>query len=746
MRAVAAVRSRCGARRLPTCDRLGAGVRCYAAVAARRLGRVDQLPHLRQHIPIQSLSPHRVLTRSLSSSPRGAATAGTTLQQLEASLTSQLSSAALSAPSTLPIVRRLLDVYLAQHKHAEAEALLWRLCDEQTRGGTATATGEPRKDDDTLDAIRTMASIVSVKRATSSSHSASATTGVLHDLLDRYHTLTASSSSAVFDHPAHSSFVASLARQYIDEGDSQKAERVLRSALLFDEPVEGSSGGSGTAELGEGRRLRYATAYNFLGIAAYSPPVHVHSEACAHGHGHAHEDEQLKQYDWSTSEQRWQKALSYLDPFIAHLSSAHRPASQAAVFTPDSPSLHLLRTYAMTEDNRSQAQFTSGKEDEAVATLQRSINALAALLPPHHTELLRVRHQLIRLLLAANNVSQAQKECEPILSLDHRSLSLELTASLDDLADSLFRLKQYQTAARLFQQCIAVREAAAPVITAQRSDGSESEGGGEASGAVGDLVTASRYNDLAMCELKLNNHTAAEQHLRRAIAIKESVLGADHSDCAVSVHNLGAALMGLKRYDEAEAELQRARRLYDAKYAQQQASAGQERDREAVQGIVSTHLGQCYSLMERWADSVAEYRRAVSTKQRAMGDHPSVAMDMTQLGSVLLRAGQHAEAVEAFEAVLAMAERLYGTKQPTVAVGVALHWLSTAEARAGRPREAVNHARQAVLQGELLLASGAIQLSTLEVMKGNLTEQLRASDGTGGASGGASTATVEQAR
>ena len=713
-------------RRFISCARTAAfTVQAVTAAQRRRLA-----------LPCHPL--RSVAARCLFSSSRRK-TDPSSLQQLEASLVSQLpSSSSPPLSSCLPVVRQLLDVYLAQFKHADAERLLWRLCDEQTRGGTASTTGAvgEKRDEEAIDALRTMASLLSVRRAAAAGPAATAAasttadeaTAVLDDLLDRYNTLTASASRAVMDHPAHVTFVAAFARAYIDEGDSNKAQRILRSALLYDEKAEKGSMKQ-EAELDDGGRLRYATAYNFLGIAAYSPPEHVHSDACQHGHGHGHEHghDELRQYDWSESEEQWERALAYLRPFVARLSSSHTAADVAAVFTPDSVPLHLLRTYTMTEDNISQAQYASGKQQQAVATLQRSIAALFGLLPSHHPELLRMRHRLIRLHLAADGVSEAQKECEPILSLDHRLLSLELTSSLDDLAEAFFRLRHYQYAARLFRQCIAVREAAAVAATAAESSG---EAVSEASGTVGDLITASRLNDLAMCELKLNSHAAAEEHLRRSIAMKESILGPDHWECAVSVHNLGAALMGQRRYDEAERELQRARRLYQSKYERELST---DKDRDAVQAIVASHLGQCYALMERWSDSVAEYERAVAIKQRSLGDHPSVAMDLTQLGGVLLQAGQSTEAVLVFERVKEMAERLYGDEHTNVAV--ALHWLAMAEGRAGRLDEALKHARQAVAQAERLHAAGTIQLSTVEVMKKNLTEQLAAADRASEASG-----------
>ena len=695
--------------------------------------------------PHHTSPPQNVLARSLFSFSGGNAKTSapaSALHELESSLIAQLpSSAPLSSSSLLPVVRQLLDVYMSQHKYDDAERLLWRLCDEQTRSGAASASvlaaasGEEKKasdvEEETVEAIRTMAHIVNVRRTaadaahssgSSGSSSTAAEISALDDLVDRHNTLTASASSGVVDHPANITFVANIARAYIDADDRSKAERVLRSALLFDESDSQQQQQGSSTQLEDGRRLRYATAYNFLGIAAYNPPEHVHSSACA-THGHDHADDELGQYDWTESSKRWERSLALLTPFVARLASEQNAERRAALFVPDSVPLHLLRTYAMVEDNLTHAQHTAGKETEAVSTLQRSIATLSSMLPAHHVELVRVRHQLIALHLSSNNVAAAQKECEPILSTDHRLLSLELSPLLDHLAQSFFRLRHFQYAARLFQHCIALREAAvaSPVV-----DGAEvDEATGTEAAGMTDLTTAARLNDLAMCELKLNNHAAAEDHLRRSIAIKDRVLGVDHWEGAVSVHNLGTALMGQRKYTEAEVELQRAKKLYQAKYAAQPNSS--EKDREAAQAIVSSHLGQCYALMEQWTDSIVQYQAAIETKQRALGDHPSVAMDLTQLGGVLIQAGSYVDAVSAYERVRDMAQRMYGAEHTNVAV--ALHWLSVAEARAGRLSDAVSHAREAVAQGERMQAAGSMQRTTLDVMKNNLAEQMSAAGG-----------------
>ena len=707
--------------------------------------------HRHRHHPVSS-----ALTRSLfspsnssdiNSSDGDSRNTQTAAQLLESSLEAQLSAAAEAAaahnpsssvplsfpPSSLPLVRQLLDVYTSQHRYEEAERLLWRLCDEQTRGGATTTaadgSGEKKSDEDTVEALRTMAAILGMRRlaaeraaqraeTAAGSSSSSSDVGVADDLFDRYTTLTAAAASAVIDHPINGRFITALARIHVDSGDAAKAERVLRSALLFDEQTHTQTQPA-IAQLSEGGRLRHAVAYNFLGLVAYDPPpAHVHSEACSdgHHHHHHHDDQAQRNYDWSESERRWRRALELLDPVVARLTSSNKsPAATSALFTPDSLALHALQTYTRTEDNLADALQSSGREEEAIATLQRYIAALSAMMPSHNSELIHVRHNLAILHLSSGNAAAAQKECEPILALDPQLLSPDQSPLLTHLGHAFFDAHHPQHAARVFQLCVSSRDAAA--TTAVSGAATTGNGGSGNEGDV-DLVTAARLNDLAMCELRLRNHAAAEQHLRRCVAIKDRVLGADHWESAVSVHNLGTALMALRRYEDAEAQLQRAAALYEAKYAHAPQHDGA---RETALGVLAAHLGQCYALMERWTDAVVAYERAVDMKTRALGDHASVAMDLTQMGGALLRAGAYTDAVSAYERVRAMAERLHGAEDTNVAV--ALHWQAVAEGRVGRRDAAVQHSRQAVELGERLHAAGSMKLNTLEVLRRSAEEQ-----------------------
>ena len=682
----------------------------------------------------------------------------TPIEQLEASLVSQLPSASqrlspsapLSSASTLPVVLQLVDVYLAQHKYGEAERLLWRLCDEQTGGG-GTAVGESQsegasQDERTVDAIHTLYRLLQVREgavrasvsgdsATSrvsrvdgstSGHSSGSTEPMdvivmLDELLDRYHSLTASTTSTVggstgvvLDSKTNIQFIQALTIAYKECGERSKAEQIVRSTLLCDEKRSEATivrGGESDVHVEDARRYRYAVAHYFLGVAAYNPPSPEAAQSERRTAGHGRNDGELKQYDWSESEVAWNRTLAYLNPFMTRLSSTHSAASLASVIAdPDSVTLHLLRLWVATEDNLSEAQFTNGQREAGMAALRRSIDTMAALLPSHDSDLLRSRCRLIaRLLTAEDQVSEAQRECAAMVSIDPSLLSVGFMSDVDELARSFSRAGDFQYAARLFQLSIAVRELAADVTL------------------VAQTGTSARYNDLGHCELQLRQYAAAEQHLRRSMEL-EAVLGSTDRSFAITIHNLGAALQGQQRYDEAARELQRARQLYETMYeSEQQPSSRSLQVREAARGKLASALGQCYERMKRWTDSVAEHKRAVDIKQRALGDHPITVASLNELGLVLMRSDAEREAVGVFSRLTEMVERIYGAEHSLAAEG--LHWQAMAEGGAGQMMDAVSHARQAVLRAERLHALGAMEQLKLDAMKKTLASLLRAVGG-----------------
>ena len=684
------------------------------------------------HRCLQSPHIHSPLSRSFFNR-RKPAPSPTALESLIKSLSDRLSSSSLPLTSQLPLVRQLTDAHLALHRYPDAAALLWRLCDAQTR-----ARPTPPTLPDVLDTTRTMSSLVNILRA-QGLQPLTPTIAALDDLVDRYAALVSTSvaGAEVVDHPTLVHFVASVARSYVDLGQQDKATRLLRSQLLFDERQGGAEGGGeegkGSGQGGrvsDGRGLRYATAYNFLGIAAYPPP-HEHSDACAHDdHSHAPPD-------WSASEAAWQRALSYCQPLLQALSSPASPEGAAAdlpstaaesVFTADSVPLHLLRCYAMTQDNRAQALYAGGREEEGLAVMEEALAVVSRLLPPFHADVVRTRQQFIGLLLPSHP-HLAHAQADALLALDRRDVEPELAAAFDAVAQQHFQHKHFAIAARLFQKSIDIRTLAdtSSLSSPTPSPTFDSSTVPPASDdPPADLVLAARYNDLAMCELRLKAYAQAESHLRISLAIKERLLGAEHWELAVSAHNLGTALMGLRRYPEAEVALLRAWGLYEARSVEGEGEEG-KRQQELLLGMLAGHLGQAYGLMERWGEAGQRYEEAVERKRTALGDHPAVTMDLSALAQVRMSGGEYDEARRVYEEVRAMSERMYGAEH--VSACVCGHWLSVAEWKAGRREEAVQHAKRAVELGEHLRAKGTgevqVQPDMMDVMRRNLADQLR---------------------
>jgi tetratricopeptide (TPR) repeat protein len=71
------------------------------------------------------------------------------------------------------------------------------------------------------------------------------------------------------------------------------------------------------------------------------------------------------------------------------------------------------------------------------------------------------------------------------------------------------------------------------------------------------------FNNLAAIRQAKGEAGEAEELYRRALAIKEKVLGTDHPDTALTVHNIATLLAALGRSAEAEALYGRALAVFE---------------------------------------------------------------------------------------------------------------------------------------------------------------------------------------
>jgi CHAT domain-containing protein len=147
---------------------------------------------------------------------------------------------------------------------------------------------------------------------------------------------------------------------------------------------------------------------------------------------------------------------------------------------------------------------------------------------------------------------------------------------------------------------------------------------------------AHTLNNLAGVYEAQGKYADAEGLYRRALAIKEKALGADHPDVAQTLHNLALVYADQRKYADAEG-------LY------RQALAIKEKARGADHPDVATtlnNLANVYEAQGKYADADGLYKRALMIDEKALGaDHPDVAQNLDNLAIVSASSGNSENAL-----------------------------------------------------------------------------------------------------
>jgi class 3 adenylate cyclase/Tfp pilus assembly protein PilF len=186
----------------------------------------------------------------------------------------------------------------------------------------------------------------------------------------------------------------------------------------------------------------------------------------------------------------------------------------------------------------------------------------------------------------------------------------------------------------------------------------------------------------------------AEPLLRRALALRERVLGPDHPDLATSLDNLAQLYGATGRPAEAEP-------LYQRALAVRERALGPDHPRFAESlGC----LGLFYLGIGRRAEAEPLIERALATYERTLGpDHPDLAYLLSHWAWLYHKPGRHAEAEPLYRRAIAAAEQALGPEHPHVATFLRkLAWLYQ---DAGRPAEAEPLYRRAITIRERTLGS-----------------------------------------
>jgi len=135
-----------------------------------------------------------------------------------------------------------------------------------------------------------------------------------------------------------------------------------------------------------------------------------------------------------------------------------------------------------------------------------------------------------------------------------------------------------------------------------------------------------------------------------ALAIREKVLGPDHSDVATSLANLAGVYEREGRYAEVET-------LYKRSLAIREKALGL--DHPLVANSLS-YLALLYADQARYAEAEALFKRSLDIREKTLGsDHPDIATTLNNLAQLYFRQHRYAEALDFSRwAVAVLGERL----------------------------------------------------------------------------------------
>lgn len=163
--------------------------------------------------------------------------------------------------------------------------------------------------------------------------------------------------------------------------------------------------------------------------------------------------------------------------------------------------------------------------------------------------------------------------------------------------------------------------------------------------------TATSLNNLGLLLNEMGELDSAWHYLKRALIIRKKMLGFEHPDTATSLNNLGMILKAIGHLDRARLYLEKALTIYEK-------VSGPNHYYTAA-GL--HNLGLLLQSMKNLAQAQPYLERALTIRKETLGlEHPDTATSLNNLGMLLKARGHLNEAKLYLEQALAIYEKVLG--------------------------------------------------------------------------------------
>ncbi|WAO96035.1 NACHT domain-containing protein [Fusarium falciforme] len=173
--------------------------------------------------------------------------------------------------------------------------------------------------------------------------------------------------------------------------------------------------------------------------------------------------------------------------------------------------------------------------------------------------------------------------------------------------------------------------------------------------------TLTSVSDLALVLQDQGKYEEAEQMNRRALEAREKVLGREHPDTLTSISNIGLVLQYQGKYEEAEPMIRRALEGYEKVLG-----------REHPDTLTSVNnLGLVLQSQGKYEEAEQINRRALEVREKVLGrEHPHTLTSISILGLVLQYQGKYEEAEPMHRRALKAKEKVLGREHPDTLASV----------------------------------------------------------------------------
>lgn len=168
---------------------------------------------------------------------------------------------------------------------------------------------------------------------------------------------------------------------------------------------------------------------------------------------------------------------------------------------------------------------------------------------------------------------------------------------------------------------------------------------------------ASLENNLGVVAIEKSDPTAAAEHFRRSIELREATLGKQHPDVATAVNNLGNALY---MKGEPEAAIVAHRRALQIR----QSVFGTRHPQVAMSW---ENIGIAYEAMGQYTESVEHLAKSLEVRESIWGSKSiKIAGSLNNLGSAIEGSGDRKLAIEHYRRALALREKHLRADHPNI--------------------------------------------------------------------------------